>query len=211
MVLESSHERIYPLIIRPYRETDEQGWLRCSVLGFLNTAYFDSVFRHKPRYDHPAIELVTENDGKLVGAIDVECEESPRTVCTVCADDSHSALGGMIWHVAVHPDYQRRGIGGQLLREAQRRAAGRGIQCFEAWTRDDAPTLRWYESYGFEWVSAYLHVYLHGKEEVGQAVQSTVPGLTPVQVFAHYTGADRDSIRDRFERVHECNCYRLRF
>jgi len=202
---------ISALTIRPYRESDERGWLRCSVLSFLETAYFDSVFRHKPRYDHPAIELVAERDGAIVGLIDVECEETPGAVCTVCAQDDPTMRGGMIWHLAVHPDLQRGGIGGQLLREAQRRAVECGIDCFEAWTRDDAGTLRWYEAHGFEWVTSYLHVYLQGKEEVQQAIQSSMPQLNPVQVFAHYAGADREAMRAQFDRVHDCNCFRLCF
>lgn len=198
-------------IIRPYRDSDEQGWLRCSVLSFLNTAYFDSVFRTKPHYDHDAIELVAELDGTIVGVIDVECEGSPGTVCTVCTEDDPAALAGMIWHLAVHPDHQRHGIGGRLLREAQDRAAERGIRCFEAWTRDDEGTLRWYRTHGFAWVKSYLHVYMDGKAEVAGALRSEVPGLSPVHVFAHYVGDDRDALRARFSRVHECSCFRLRF
>lgn len=210
-MFEHAHEQsaLEEPVVRPYRESDECEWLRCSVLSFLDTAYFDSVYRRKPRYDHPAIELVAEINGVIVGVIDVECEESPGSVCTGCAGQDSSTLGGMIWHLAVHPDFQRRGIGGCLLREARRRAAERGIRCFEAWTRDDCEALRWYESHGFEWVTSYLHVYLQGKVELEEAIRSDVPGLKPVAVFAHYSGADRDWVRGRFERVHDCNCFRL--
>lgn len=199
------------IAIRPYEETDEPGWLRCSVLSFLATAYFDSVFQHKPRYEHPAIELVAESGDTIVGVIDVECETAPGSVCTVCRDEQGPLRAGMIWHLAVHPDFQRRGIGRRLLREAQRLAAERGITCFEAWTRDDPGTLRWYESHGFRWVKRYLHVYMGGSDEVEGALQSSIPGLKPVTVFAHYTGDEVDSIRARFDRVHDCNCFRLRF
>ena len=48
------------ITIRPYRDDDEQDWLRCSVLAFLDTAYFDSLFRRKPEYASPAIELVAD-------------------------------------------------------------------------------------------------------------------------------------------------------
>jgi ribosomal protein S18 acetylase RimI-like enzyme len=198
------------LTIRPYRDTDERGWLRCSVLSFLDTAYFDSVFKEKPRYDQPAIELVADLDGVIVGIIDVQCEVTPGAVCTVC-EGNGSTLGGMIWHVAVHPDFQRRGIGGRLLKEAKRLAGERGVTCFEAWTRDDAGTLHWYQSQGFEWVKSYLHVYMQGKREVEQAVHSSIPDLKPVQVFAHYTGSDLETMRATFERVHECSCFRLQF
>jgi ribosomal protein S18 acetylase RimI-like enzyme len=205
------HQFLPTPIIRDYQDSDERSWLRCSVLSFLDTAYFDSVFREKPRYEHPAIELVADVDGTIVGVIDVECEEAPGAVCTVCHSDGADLLGGMIWHLAVHPDFQHRGIGRRLLHEARQRAAERGIRCFEVWTRDDSGTLRWYESSGFQWVKSYLHVYLQGKEEVAQAVSSSMPGLRPVQVFAHYSGSDRDAVRALFARVHECNCFRLCF
>lgn len=32
---------------REYRHDDERGWLRCRVLSFLDTAYFDSVLQTK--------------------------------------------------------------------------------------------------------------------------------------------------------------------
>src|SRR5947209_1283238 len=85
------------ITVRLYEEADERGWLRCSVLSFLETSYFDSVFRHKPRYNCPAIKLVAEWNDTIVGVIDVECEVTPGSVCTVCVDDNPSRLGGMIW------------------------------------------------------------------------------------------------------------------
>ncbi len=199
------------LIIRPYRESDEQSWLRCSVLSFLETAYFDTVYRRKPRYEHSPIELVAVLNGTIVGMIDVECEQTPGTVCTVCQDLEPATLGGMIWHLAVHPDVQLLGIGGRLLQSAQQHAHERGIGCLEAWTRDDAGTRRWYESHGFEWIKSYLHVYVQGRAEVEAAVQSSIPDLKPVQILAHYAGNERESVRTRFERVHDCNCFRLSF
>ena len=197
--------------IRPYRPSDERGWLRCSVLSFLETSYFDSVFQRKPRYDHPTIELVADMRGTIVGAIDVECEETPGSVCTVCADPDPLARGGMIWHLAVHPDLQRVGIGGRLLQESQRLAMDLGTSCFEVWTRDDTTAVRWYESHGFEWVKSYLHVYLQEQDEMQGAISSEIHGLKPVRVLAHYVGEDTEGIRSRFQRVHDCNCYRLRF
>ena len=197
-------------IIRPYLPSDERGWLQCSVLSFLETSYFDSVFRHKPRYDHAAIELVADINGRIVGTIDVECEDTPGSVCTACVDADPLIRGGMIWHLAVHPDFQRIGIGGRLLREAQQLAKERGIACLEVWTRDDVATLRWYESHGFEWIKSYLHVYLQGRDEIDGAIASLIPDLRPAQVFAHYVGSEVEAIRSRFDRVHDCNCFRLR-
>ena len=33
--------------IREYRSADEASWLRCRLLGFFDTAYFDDVKNHK--------------------------------------------------------------------------------------------------------------------------------------------------------------------
>jgi hypothetical protein len=51
-------------VIRSYEPAHEQSWLRCRVLAFLDTAYFDSVEREKEPYDQPAIELVEGEGGE---------------------------------------------------------------------------------------------------------------------------------------------------
>ena len=191
--------------IRPYCDGDEESWLRCRVLAFLGSAYFDDVRRDKEQYANPAIELVADEDGDVVGLIDVECELEPGTVC-----EDRPGLGGMIWHLAVHPDHQRRGVAGALLTEAERLAAERGIVRFEAWTRDDAHVHAWYESHAFVQVSSYLHVYV----ELDEGLRDLFPiadGIRPVKLFAHYLGDDRDAVRARFARVHNCVLYERRF
>ena len=138
--------------VRPYEPADEVGWVRCRVLSFLGSAFWDAVEREKERYERAAIELVAEDGGAIVGLLDVECE-------TPALADRPGA-GGMIWHLAVHPDHQRRGIASALLAEAERLAGERGLERLEAWTRDDAHVQRWYESHGFVQIDGYLHVYL---------------------------------------------------
>jgi ribosomal protein S18 acetylase RimI-like enzyme len=109
----------------------------------------------------------------------------------------------MIWHVAVHPDHRRRGLGAALLDRAEELARERNLVRLEAWTRDDPWVLAWYRSRAFELVDSYLHVYFH--RDGDGAVQSTVEGLRPARTFAHYVGSDREAMRGRFERVHDCN------
>jgi GNAT superfamily N-acetyltransferase len=195
------------LAVRPYEPADERGWLECRVLAFLDSAYFDAVERQKERYERPSVELVAEVSGQIVGLIDVECEEEPGTVC-----ENRPGLGGMIWHLAVLRDFRRRGIAARLLATAEEAARRRGIERFEAWTRDDPWVQAWYESQGFVQIYSYLHVYPHGREEIAGVLTSELPGLKPVEAFAHYTGEEgREEIRARFERVHDCVCYERRF
>ena len=187
--------------IRSYRTEDETGWVRCRVLSFLDTAYFDNVLREKEKYENPAIELVAIEDGIVVGLLDVEYESEERTVCS-----RGTGLGGMIWHVAVYPDYRRRGIGTMLLKEAERVAKEKGLNRLEAWTRDDGWVNDWYIRNGFKKVDSYLQVFAEGKELAG-AVKNEIPGMHLVQTYGHYVGKEKDSIKNQFVRVHECICF----
>ncbi|MGN7297987.1 GNAT family N-acetyltransferase [Ferdinandcohnia sp. SAFN-114] len=184
--------------IRVYENTDEISWLRCRVLAFLDTAYYDNVLKEKEKYDNPAIELVAIENGKVIGLLDIEYETEERTVCS-----RGSGLGGMIWHLAVHPDYRRKGIGAELLRKAVQIAKTKNLNRLEAWTRDDNWVRKWYETSGFLKVNSYFHVYLEGQE----GLETKIPNLKPVYSFAHYLGKDLQMIKNKFSRVHECICY----
>lgn len=134
--------------------------------------------------------------------IDVEYEEKEGSVCS-----RGKGLGGMIWHIAVHPDYQRMGIGTKLLDEAAFFAKEKGLNRFEAWTRDDAWVSEWYVNSGFLKVDSYLHVYVDGGEEMEGVIKSEISKLYPVQAFAHYVGENKEEMKKRFNRVYECICY----
>ena len=183
--------------IRPYEPRDEVGWVRCRVLSFLGSAFWDAVERAKERYEHPAIELVAEEGDAIVGLLDVECE-SPALA-------DRPGRGGMIWHLAVHPDHQRRGVAAALLDEAERRARERGLERLEAWTRDDAHVQRWYERHGFAQIDGYLHVYLERDD-----LRPYDGELRLVKAFAHYTGDEPERIRRRYARVHDDVLYEKR-
>jgi ribosomal protein S18 acetylase RimI-like enzyme len=186
--------------IRTYQERDEQAWLRCRVLAFLETPYFDDVLTEKPQYASDAIELVAFKDGELVGLIDVEKQVT----------DDKQLKTGAIWNLAVHPDFRSRGIGRRLLQQAMQRAAKIDLGRFEAWTRDAPTTCAWYESQGFSLADRYLHVYLHEQESV-DSLTCDIPGMTVLKAFAQYTGAEPESIRRRFDRTYECRKYVLDF
>ncbi len=176
------------------------------MLAFLDSAYYDAVEREKEHYERPSVELVAEVDGRIVGLIDVEYEVEPGTVC-----EDRPGLGGMIWHIAVLRDFRRQGIASRLVAAAEETVRPRGIERFEAWTRDDPWVQAWYESQGFVQIRSYLHVYVHGRAEVDGVLTSELPDLKPILTFAHYQGDRPDEIRRRFERVHDCVCYERRF
>ncbi|MEM9907536.1 MAG: N-acetyltransferase [Cyanobacteria bacterium P01_D01_bin.44] len=191
--------------IRPYTPADETQWVRCRVLAFLDSAYFDDVHRTKDRYSNPTIELVAiAPDGVLVGFIDIECEETPGSVCS-----ARPGLGGMIWNIGVHPDHRRRGIAQALLDSAIATAKEHSLVRLEAWTRDDPHVIAWYRTQGFHQIERYLHVYLTGPETQAN-LTSLNSNLAPMNVFAHCTQPDAFSkVRRQFQRVHDCQLFEL--
>lgn len=191
--------------IREYRPTDEISWVRCRVLAFLDTAYFDNVLQQKEKYENPSIELVAVGEGEIVGLLDVEYEKVEQSVCS-----RGKGLGGMIWHIAVHPEFRRQGIGEKLLEEAENRAIALGLNRFEAWTRDDYWVQNWYKKMDFQSVESYHHVYLEGNEVDG-VISTSVSDLNVVHSFAHYTGDNIVQFRETNSRIHECICFEKYF
>lgn len=188
--------------IRFYRSCDEVGWVRCRTLSFLDTAYFDNVLNKKETYENPSIELIAIIDDQVVGLLDIEYEIKEKTICT-----KGKGLGGMIWHIATHPDFQRRGIATKLLETAERIANEKGLDYLEAWTRDDEWVNQWYEKSCFEKVYTYLHVFFEGNNDIEKVINVEASDFKVVQAFGHYTGDDPEYVKTTFNRVHECNCY----
>jgi ribosomal protein S18 acetylase RimI-like enzyme len=173
--------------VRSYRDSDEQSWLRCRVLGFLETAYFDDVWTSKPRRE-PGLELVAARDGQVVGLVDASVDAAQGTIETI----------------VVHPDHRRLGMGHALLTRIVSELARRGATEVSAWTRDDRGTLDWYEAEGFTLRFRYLHVYATSPEEMTKAVDAR-DGLMPRNGHFHAWQEDEDRLRADFSRVHACH------
>jgi GNAT superfamily N-acetyltransferase len=181
--------RVMTVEVRDYGPADEQGWLRCRVLSFLATPYFDDVM---PTKKSPTVgaELVAVDAGLVVGVLDLSVEGTLATIDTI----------------GVHPDHQGQGIGTRLFEQARIRAAALGATMIDAWTRDYEPTLRWYSSRGFSESSHFLHVYANyyvRQGEPADAVQSR-PGLNPIKVFLDTTIDQEAEMRKKFSRVYVC-------
>lgn len=189
--------------IREYKATDNLQWVRCRVLSFLDSAYFDNVLREKEHYENSSIELVAEIDDKIVGLIDIEYETEKGTVCY-----NSNELGGVLWHLAVLPEYRKFGVATSLLKEAINKLKDTGIKKLEAWTRDDKWVNDWYIHRGFILKYSYLHVYAEGAE-CNKLTESKLNKLGICSCFAHYVGEDKEAIKKKFKIVHECNLYEL--
>lgn len=48
---------------------------------------------------------------------------------------------------------------------------------------------------------------MEGTQEIDSVLQSHNSELIPVLAFAHYLGQEKEEIKRKFKRVHECNLY----
>jgi len=101
--------------------------------------------------------LVAEENGHLVGFIDVEYERVEGEVCYL-----KGGLGAVIWHLGVLPEYRGQGVARALWHTAKNTLIDMGIHRFEAWTQDDEASCSWYEKNGFQMKDAYLNAFVRG-------------------------------------------------
>lgn len=180
-----------PFAVRAYRPADERGWLRCRVLSFLGTQYYDDVKPNRTVLTDPSIALVAVSPtDEVIGILDVEIDGKAATIDTV----------------ATHPDHQGVGVGAALLREALSRLEAAQVETLDAWTREDVAANRWYRSHGFSEQYRYLHVYLNdGDDDAGFATPDRLSA--PVSAFLHGRIEDEAIMRARFARVYVCRQY----
>lgn len=175
--------------VRPYLPSDERAWLRCRVLAFLQTNYYDDVRQSRPLDDDLAIALVAIAGGELVGLIDITIDGDAATIDCI----------------AVDPDSQRSGIGSALLVAARDRLPD-SIRTLDAWTREDEAANAWYRSRGFTENQRYLHVYKCW-DEPSDGFTSPEGLSAPVIAFAHARIEREAELRARFRRVYICRQY----
>jgi len=135
-------ESLIPVIRSLRRDELEESW-ELHEKGF---PHFDVqsresylCYRSKEGFDFDQI-IIAEVDGKLVGKIEV-----------YSAKVSDKGKTGFVDGFVVDPDYQRRGIGTQLLLEAERRAVNKGIRQIHLGVKTfNTDAISLYEELGYE-------------------------------------------------------------
>jgi ribosomal protein S18 acetylase RimI-like enzyme len=88
----------------------------------------------------PDLFLVAEVDQKLVGTV----------------IGGFDGRRGMIYHLAVHPQYRTQGIGGQLMDEVEKRLRLKGcIRCYLLVMTDNTAAMQYYEKRGWQPMNDY--------------------------------------------------------
>ena len=148
------------MMIREYSDNDENDWVNCRLLSFLDCSYYDDIRKEKESYENPSFCYIAVDRGEVVGLIDVEYEEQEGAVCYF-----KGGLGAVIWHLGVLPEYRRTGVAKKLWSAAKNALISKGIERCEVWTQDDVASNEWYIDQGFIYKEAYLNAYIKGTEK----------------------------------------------
>jgi len=191
------------MIIREYRKSDEREWLRCRVVSFLDCSYWNDVKTVKEEYTHPSISLIAEENGMIIGLIDIELDSDDLT----CTDKGRGAI---IWHMAVLQEYRKTGIAKKLWNSALKELHSNGVQYCEVWTQDDVAANSFYNSIGFKIDDSqtWIRCYAEGKK-CNELVDHTAIGeiYGPEQLIFDAPVSRREELNGLCYRINEVRLY----
>lgn len=198
------------MVIREYRGEDEKEWVYCRVLSFLNTSYFDDIRRKKEIYENSSLSIVAEKDGKIIGILDIEYERKEGELCYLKGE-----LGGVIWNIAVLPEYRNISVATKMLNYAKMRLIELGIRRFEAWIQEDEEANNWYIKQGFERKLEYLNAFVKGNSTnkiIKKFINLNDCGdIFGVRVFNFEASIERkEELKEVCYRLHEVRLYELK-
>lgn len=134
------------MIIQKYEPQYEDSWLRCRLLAYFYSSLYEDVETSKPTFDgRPTIELIAIDDGIVVGLIDMVLDTEELKTSFL-----GDGLGAFFKTIAVHPDYQSKGIGRKLYEAALKELENTPIEFIELYTRGDEQANNFYKKLGFE-------------------------------------------------------------
>jgi len=142
------------LVVRPLRESDLNEWFRLRTLLWDANNENDHKDEMLDIIDHPESQLILVADageGRLVGFL----EASIRPFVEDCESDNVGYLEG--WFV--ESDYRHKGIGGELVRSAERWALQKG--CTEMASDAEVgnePSLAAHSKLGYAVTSRLVHL-----------------------------------------------------
>ncbi len=142
------------LSLRPYAEADEADWLSTWGQVAVSSDAWVVLHHQKPRYSRPALELVAELNGEIVGFMDVEIEQTPGELGL-----GTDSCCGFVWELGVRKDCQGQGIAKRMIESAKSWLRERGINRMEFWSMDEHAR-SFYERQGMRELGRHWHFHL---------------------------------------------------
>ncbi len=164
------------LILRPYREDDAAEWINTWAQTAVTSDAWVALHHAKPRYKRPALELVAELNGEIVGFMDVEIESEPEEL----GHGKHTCCG-FVWEFGVRPDCQGLGIARDMLEHAKGWLTERSIRRMEFWSMDERAR-SFYQHVGMQELERHWQFYMGLPKHLVQEMHSK-DGVSPAFIY----------------------------
>lgn len=195
------------MIIRDYCDKDEQAWIRCRAVAFLDCSYWNDVKTKKEKYDKPSISLIAEEDGKVIGFIDTELD-SENSSC-----NKEGERNSVIWNLGVLPEYRRLSVAKSLWEETKKRLLDQNIHYCEVWTQEDEPANSFYKRMGFtlEKDKTWLRCYSQGRKCAELLNDKLGDIYGPEELIFDAAVSQKELFKNFCYRMDEVRLYSIRF
>ena len=181
--------------IETYRPQMEESWLDCWALAASRSRAWYHMNVAKPTYKGPSLELVAlEEDGRVVGLLDLEIETIPGSLCLRQGPGQAFA-----WELAVHPGFWGRGLGKRLIREAEALLrAEHGVTYSEWWSMDER-SQEWYRRQGMEEINRHMRFHVLVPPDMKEDLSRM--GAGPVNLHLTCSEDDWPRLREELEVI----------
>ena len=195
------------MIIRDYCDKDEQAWIRCRAIAFLDCSYWNDVKTEKETYNKPSISLIAEHAGKVIGFIDTEID-SENASC-----NKKGERNSVIWHLGVLPEYRKLSVAKNLWEETKKKLLEENIHYCEVWTQEDEPANSFYRKMGFtlEEERSWLRCYSQGCKCATLLNDRLGDIYGPEELIFDAAVSQKDELKDLCYRMDEVRLYSIRF
>lgn len=153
-----------------YQSSYHDSWIRCKALSYLYSQFNDQISNQKDSYSEDdgydkVLELVAlTEEKKVIGILDIGVYNDERNEHDPYV--KHLKKGSYMDVIAVHPDYQGKGVAQQLLHVAFEQLKKDGVEYTTIFTRNDQAANRLYKKIGAKLIATDYRVKGRLKETI---------------------------------------------
>jgi ribosomal protein S18 acetylase RimI-like enzyme len=154
--------------IRPYRDEDEQQWMRTHAIILSISHSWNYSIQKRPQYEgYESTRLVAIEDDNIVGLIDTQYDNEPGELCFL-----KDSRGGYVLEFGRLPEYGGRQIGERLIEANVEDAIKKGFHRLEFWSQERRAQ-KYYLRAGFKEIGRHYRFRMRAPEAVQDTVDRT--------------------------------------
>ena len=198
------------IVIRDYRDEDEQEWMRVHAVILSISHSWNYSIQQRPVYTHDSIRIVATIDEKIVGLMDVEIESEPGAICLL-----KDSIGGYVLEFGRLPEYAGMDIGVKLTEGAKDRMLAKGLHRLEFWSQEPRAQ-KYYVRHGMKEINRHYRFRMKPTQDIVDYLKVRSIGCEYLycacvpEVFDEVKGTHEILERHPLE-PHLCIGYEIRF